>query len=251
MGEQFARIKPMSVPAENSPQFTKNWLMFLMKPADLLQLLNMISNPVNKFAAGALPPDVKIADVFYDEGQNYLGMMLESEWFEPVEVQMNGQFMQAAWPRAIFALDAAGVDEISEEELWSPPLEQDPTLADEPVPHFITALEDAATRDFRLRALTFSAADLLLILRTKNPRSLPVFPSFKEDTRVLGAISQEQIGSWTIFLEHPDFDPCKLGQENDLVHVEIPGQESDYTFRIGLPGATLKKRLDLNFDDVV
>jgi hypothetical protein len=225
--------------------------MFLIKPTDLMRLLSMISNPINKFAAGALPPDVKIADVFYDEGQNYLGMMLESEWFEPVAVQMNGQFMQAAWPRAIFALDDVPVDDIVDEELWSPPLEQDPSLQNEPLPHLITNLEDAATRDFRLRALTFSAADLLLILRTKSPRDLPTFPVFKDDTRVLGAISQEQIGSWTIFLEHPDFDPCKLGQENDLVHVEIPGEDPEYSFRIGLPGATLKRRLDLNFDDVV
>jgi hypothetical protein len=223
--------------------------MFLLKPIDLLRLLTLISNPINKFAAGALPPDVKIADVFYDEGQNYLGMMLESEWFEPVPVQMNGQLMQASWPRAIFTLDDVPADDISDEDLWSPPLENDPTLEGEPVPHLISQLEDAATRDFHLRALTFSAADLLLILRTQSPRDLPTFPVFKDDTRILGAIAQEQIGSWTIFLEHPDFDACKLGQEGDLVHVEIPGEDPQYSFRIGLPGATLKRRLDLNFDD--
>jgi len=235
----------MSVPP---PDFHKNWLMFLLQPADLLRLLSLISNPVNKFAAGALPPDVHIADVFYDESQNYLGMMLESEWFEAVPVRMNGDLMAAAWPRAIFALDDAPASGVSDDALWSEPTENQPDTEGKVATNFIEQLQEAAQRDFRIRALTFSAQDLLLILRTKSPRDLPTFPVFKDNTRILGAISQDKIGSWTIFLEHPDFEPCKVGQEDDLVHVEIPGEGSDLNFRIGLPGATIRRRLDLDLD---
>jgi hypothetical protein len=68
------------LPPQNEP-FQKHWLMFLLRPVDLLKLLEIISNPTNLFAAGALPPDVRIEDVFYDESENYLGLMLESEIF--------------------------------------------------------------------------------------------------------------------------------------------------------------------------
>ncbi len=234
-----------------SESFEKRWLMFLLHPADLVQLLDIVSNPTNQFAAGALPPDVRIEDVFYDEGENYLGMMLESEFFEPVEVRMNGTLMQASWPRAVFTLDDA-TDELSAEEfeqqnLWGEPTLDSPLSASAPQKPFVQALQEAATRDFRLRALTFSAADLLLILRSNTSRRLPVFPSYPPETRVIGAVAAEKIASWTLFLEHDSFEPCKVGQQNDLVHVEIVG-ENEQIFRIGLPGATLKRRLDLNLD---
>ena len=229
--------------------FEKRCLMFLLRPTDLLRLLEMISNPTGQFAAGALPPDVQISDVFYDQDHDFLGMMLESEFFEPVEVQMVDGKMSAAWPRAIFSLDASGDEEIADEDLWSEPVE-DPTLLESaPAPDFVDAIQDAATRGFRLRALTFAAAELLQILRAQNARDLPLFPHYDSQIRVLGAIGQEQIGSWTLFLEHPDFPECKVGQDesDQMVYVQIPG-EGDYEFRIKLPGATLKRRLDLNLD---
>lgn len=223
--------------------------MFLLRPTDLLRLLELISHPTNQFAAGALPPDVQITDVFYDESHDFLGMMLESEFFEPVEVRMEGNRMSAAWPRAIFSLDASGDEEISDEELWSEPLEDPSLLENAPVRPFVDEIQDAAARGFRLRALTFAATDLLQILRAQNTVNLPLFPNYKPDTRVLGAVGQEQIGSWTLFLEHPDFPECKVGQDesDQMVYVQIPG-EGDYEFRIKLPGATLKRRLDLNLE---
>lgn len=231
--------------------FTKRWLMFLIHPADLLRLLEIVSNPLNQFAAGALPPDIRVEDVFFDEGENTLGMMLESEFFEPVEVRMNGGLMQASWPRAVFALDHAddsiSREELEAQELWGEPLGAQSVPTATPLPSFIEALQSAATRDFRLRALTFAASDLLLILRAKDSRLLPVFPSFPPDTKVIGAVAADKIASWTLFLEHPSFEPGGVGQENDLVHIEIPG-DGEQMFRIGLPGATLKRRLDLDFD---
>lgn len=238
------------LPPQSEP-FQKRWLMFLLHPADLLKLLEIVSNPLNQFAAGALPPDVRVEDVFYDEGENQLGMMLESEFFEPVEVRMNGQMMQASWPRAMFALDHAG-DELSSEELeaqelWGEPLSENSMPSPARFKPFTEELQSAATRDFRLRAFTFAAADLLAILRSKNSRDLPIFPSYPPETRVIGAVAVEKIASWTLFLEHDSFESCQVGQENELVHVEIPG-ENEQIFRIGLPGASLKRRLDLNLD---
>lgn len=230
--------------------FEKRWLMFLLHPSDLLELLRIISNPIGKFAAGALPPDVRIEDVFYDEGANFLGMMLESEFFEPVQVRMVGDMMSASWPRAIFSLKDEPQGPINEEELWSEPIANPETLEFPPMRPFMEELRSASEREFRLRALTFSAENLLLILRTKASRQLPEFPSYAPDTRILGSVAQEQFGSWVLFLEHPDFEPCKVGQENDLVYIEIPGEGEDRVFRIGLPGATIKRRLDINIDEL-
>lgn len=242
-------MKLMSSPSNEL--FQKNWLMFLIHPADLLRLLEIVANPLNQFAAGAFPPDVQIEDVFYDEGENQLGMMLESQFFEPVEVRMNGALMQASWPRAVFALDQApdeiSTEQLGEQELWGEPLSEQSKPTSGHFKPFTEELQSAAARDFRLRALTFPASDLLLILRSNNSRNLPIFPSYPPETRVIGAVAAEKTASWTLFLEHDSFDPCQVGQEGDLVHVEIVG-ENEQIFRIALPGATLKRRLDLNLD---
>jgi hypothetical protein len=144
----------MSNPNSNLP-FQKRWLMFLVAPSDLLRLLHLVSNPLNQFAAGALPPDVRVEDVWFDEEANYLAMMLESQFFEPVEVRWNGEMMAAeSWPRAVFSLDAAPEEEIdNSDNLWSEPMETLPTHA--AAPNFMEGMRAAAEREFRLRALTF------------------------------------------------------------------------------------------------
>lgn len=239
----------MSNPDSNQP-FEKRWLMFLIAPSDLLRLLHLVSNPLNQFAAGALPPDVSVEDVWFDEAGNYLAMMLESQFFEPVEVRWNGEMMAAAsWPRAVFSLDAAPEDEIeNSDDLWSQPLESLPPH--EAAPNFMEGMRAASEREFRLRALTFSAAELLQILRAKSVRELPVFPSYPPESHVIGAVAQPKIGAWTLFLEHPSFEPCQIGQEEGVPHVEIPGDGHDMTYRIALPGAKLERRLDLNLDEL-
>lgn len=239
----------MATPVEPNPSnsFQKRWLMFLLRPTDLLQLLRIVSNPINQFSSGALPPDVRVEDVFYDEGHNFLGMMLESEFFEPVAVEMRGQMMSAAWPRAIFSL-SDDEEDVPDDDGWSEPLEDPSEIEIAPARPFIDEIQDAATRDFRLRALSFSAANLLQILRTSSARTLPEFPSYPTETHILGCVAQEQLGSWVLFLEHSSFEPCKLSEENDMVHVEIPGDGEDRIFRIGLPGATLKRKLDIDLD---
>ena len=51
--------------SESAPaRETKKWLMFLLKPDQLLALLRVISHPTNLFAAGTLPPDVAPVDTF-------------------------------------------------------------------------------------------------------------------------------------------------------------------------------------------
>ncbi|HEX8464144.1 MAG TPA: hypothetical protein VF627_05940, partial [Abditibacterium sp.] len=240
-GANFATNSAMNAPAPpNRPDsFEKRWLMFLLRPADLLQLLSIVANPISQFSSGALPPDVRVADVFYDEGQNFLGMMLESDFFEPIQVHMRGQMMSAAWPRAVFSLSDDEETAPSDDEGWSEPLDDPSELETAPARPFIDEIQDAATRDFRLRALCFSAENLLQILRTSSARTLPEFPSYPPETHILGCVAQDQLGSWVLFVEHPDFEPCSLSQDDEMVYVEIPGDGEDRVFRIGLPGATL------------
>ena len=223
--------------------------MFLVRPRDLLELLRVISNPISKFAAGSLPPDVRIEDVFVDETRGLLGLMLESEWFDPVEVTNHRGRLSANWPRAIF--DFAPPDSANEEG-WS---ESESDFTDAPAKSLFEELQEASARDFHLRALTFSAQDLLLILRSQNARALPEFPLFPPETHVLGSVANEKLGAWTLWLEHPDFDPCKVGEEGGVVYVEIPGESSpnapgEMSFRIQLPGATIERKTELDLDEL-
>jgi hypothetical protein len=236
--------------ADYSERSTKRWLMFLISPADLLALLHVVSNPRNKFAAGSLPPDVRIEDTFYDEGQNYLGMMLESDYFEPVEVESNGHMMTASWPRAVFTMQTTDEVHGPGEELWSQTEEVSGPMTELTENQFIEELKGAIERGRHLRALNFSGADLLEILRAKNVHSLRVFPSYKEDTRILGCIANQQINGWSVFLEHPDFEQAKAtaSEDEDMVFIEVEGDGHDLTFRFGLPGAKIERRMEIQED---
>ena len=239
----------------DSPRETRRWLMFLLKPDQLLALLRVISHPTNLFAAGTLPPDVAPVDTFYDAPKNFLGVMLESEFFEPVAIEVRGDQMAANWPRAIFTLepdptDAQTSSEIDRDELWSEPLEADSEPGDDPLPPFHELIEGVANRGFRVRALNFSADDLLTILRSESPTQLPIFPVYAEDAHIINALPNPQIGGWTLFLEHPDFEPAQLEQAADEVLVNIPGDGHDMTFRFALPGATLQRKIGLDADEL-
>ena len=244
---------------QNSPSApqrdSKKWLMFLLKPDQLLALLRVISHPTNLFAAGTLPPDVAPVDTFYDAPKNFLGVMLESDFFEPVEIEMRDGQMAANWPRAIFTLEpdpnnAQSSDDIDREELWGEPVEGDGILKDDPLPPFHELLEGVANRGFRVRALNFSATDLLTILRSESPTQLPVFPVYDEGVQIINALPNPQIGGWSLFLESPDFEPAKLEQAEGEVLVNIPGDGHDMTFRFALPGATLQRKIGLDMDEL-
>ena len=241
--------------SESAPvRDTKNWLMFLLKPAQLLALLRVISHPTNLFAAGTLPPDVAPVDTFYDGQKNFLGVMLESDFFEPVEIEMRDGQMIANWPRAIFTLEPQAdnlraENEVDREELWGEAVEN-AEIADDPLPPFHELIEGVAQRGFRVRALNFSAGDLLTILRSESPTQLPIFPVYDEAVQIINALPNPQIGGWTLFLEHPEFEMAKLQQAQDEVTVEIPGDGHDMTFRFGLPGATLQRKIGLDADEL-
>lgn len=237
--------------SESAPaRQNKNWLMFLLKPAQLLALLRVISHPTNLFAAGTLPPDVAAVDTFYDGQKNFLGMMLESEFFEPVEIEMRDGQMVANWPRALFTLEPQpdglhAANEVDREELWGEAI-QGAELEDDASTPFHELVEGVAQRGFRVRALNFSAGDLLTILRSESPTQLPIFPVYDEDVQIINALPNPQIGGWTLFLEHPDFEMAKLQQSEGEVLVEIPGDGHEMTFRFGLPGATLQRKIGLD-----
>ena len=228
---------------------TKRWLMFLLKPAQLLELLRVISRPTNLFAAGTLPPDVAPVDAFYDPQKNFLGAMLESEFFEPVEIETRGEQMVAAWPRALFTLEVEESDEVDRDELWSDPLENTELPDDEQTP-FGELVEGVAERGFRVRAFSFSAADLLTILRSESPTQLPIFPFYDEEVTILNVMANQNIQGWTLFLEHPDFEEAPLSQGEGEVLVEIPSEGHDMKFRFGLPGATLQRKIGLDPDEL-
>ena len=244
---------------QNSPPSpssdSKKWLMFLLKPDQLLALLRIISHPTNLFAAGTLPPDVSPVDTFYDVNKNFLGVMLESEFFEPVEIEMQDGQMAANWPRAIFTLepdpnDAQSSDEIDREELWGEPIDAEGLMRDEPMTPFHEQLEGIANRGFRVRALNFSANDLLTILRSESPTQLPVFPVYDENVEIVHALPNPQIGGWTLFLESSEWEAAKLEQAEDEVLVNIPGDGHEMTFRFALPGATLQRKMGLDVEEL-
>jgi hypothetical protein len=156
-----------------------------------------------------------------------------------------GDRLSAAWPRAIFTMPSK--DEVTqmEEDLWGAPEEiAGPLNAVERL-DFLESFKGAIERGRHLRALNFSGADLLEILQSKSLRSLRVFPSYKPDTTILGAIHNAQIQGWTIFLEHPDFEPAKATQEEDMVFLEVEGDGHDMSFRFGLPDSRIQRQWEV------
>lgn len=244
----------MQNPESSPTSDSKKWLMFLFKPAQLLVILRVISHPTNLFAAGTLPPDVAPVDTFYDAQKNFLGVMLESEFFEPVAIEMRDGQMAANWPRALFTLEPQvgspkSADALEREELWGETIE-DAEFEDDALTPFHELIEGVAQRGFRVRALNFSAGDLLTILRSESPTQLPIFPVYDESVKIINALPNPQIGGWTLFLEHPDFEMAKLTQSEGEVLVEIPGDGHEMTFRFALPGATLQRKIGLDPDEL-
>ena len=230
----------------------KRALMFLLRPAQLLELLRAVSQPTNQFAAGSLPPDVVAADAFYDERTGYLGMMLESELFDPIAFEMRDGQMAGAWPRVILDLAPQPVEqgEINRDELWGDLVDQ-PLARDADAPGNLgEQIEDISARGFRMRAFSFAASEMLQILRSESPLQLPVFPLYAPDVKIISALANPQITGWTLFLEHPDFEPAKLTQGAGEVLVELPGDGHEMTFRFGLPGAQLQRKIGLDPDEL-
>ena len=238
----------------NPENQTKRWLMFLLRPADVLELLHIISNPKTQFAAASLPPDVQIVANFWDETRGFLGLMLESEFFEPVAVHHVGGQLVGDYPRAVLSFAQQENFDPNAEDLWGEDNDESAMreLHRRENLNLFEGLQNAAARDFRVRGLNFSASDLLLILRAKSVVELPVFPLYPREVRVLGVAVHEKPKIWTIFLEHPDFPPAKLSQnpQEEMVFVEFESDGHDLELRIGLPGAQLTRKISLDVDEL-
>lgn len=240
-------------PQEFSIPQHRRWLMFLLRPTDLLELLRIVSDPTARFAAGAMPPDVKVVDTFFDEERNLLGAMLESEYFEPVEVKFEpteaGQRALAAWPRALFSLGETDEAERLEEDLWGEVVPGEEFASRAETPTLSDAMRAAVERGYQIRAFSFSAAELLQILQSRTSRDLPLPTVYPDDVRILGSIATKQIDGWTIFLEHEDFPPARVYQQDDMAYVEPTSDGHEVAFRFGFPGARVQRTMQLDVDE--
>jgi hypothetical protein len=191
---------------------------------------------------------------FWDEDKGFMGLMLESEYFEEIPVfEQQGQLL-GDYPRAILSFAQESEIEKGSEDLWGNPNEDDviDELQRQAGMSLFEGLQSASSRDFHVRGLNFSAQDLLLILRAQSVQQLPVFPIYPRDAKVLGVIVHDKIKTWSIFLEHTDFPAAKLTQvkSEDMVYVEFESDGHDLELRIGLPGATISRKITLDADEL-
>lgn len=222
---------------ENQFEEEKRYLLFLMRPVDALNLLRKANTPGLELHSMGLPPDVGLVEIFFDEKQNYLGLVLESEEFEPVKISIVDGVRQAPWNRAVFQLEEQDEDEplLDEETSWRE-VSSDETLQREPQKPVYEEVFAAYERGFHLRALVLSAQSVFCLLGNDDSQLPSV--TFPHETHILSVFVQAD--SWILLLEHPSFEECAVGESEGEVYVEIPGFGGELTLRIVLPGATLE-----------
>jgi hypothetical protein len=119
--------------SEQSPSIgpgDHRWLLFLIRPGDLLHLFHLLArDDAPELHAGHFPPDTRVVDAFFDAERNCFALMIESAFFEPVTVTRDDEgSLSAAWNQLIFQLNEVEEGTDVPADLWAETVPNDPLL---------------------------------------------------------------------------------------------------------------------------
>lgn len=216
------------------------YLLFVIRPADLLRLLLLLAaEDQPRLHAPQFPPDTRIVEAFYQEERDRFVSVLASQFFDPVTAvpQPNGR-LSGAWNELLFELSEVEDPSLIPDQLWS---EVEPGDVSDDAPAR-PAAEEALHRAGEKRWCAFFVRPdqvLVLLQNIAEGRACPLRDpaTLPPDARLLFATWDQERQAFGLILSSEDFDPV------------TPTPTEHGTVRLALPERTLDIALNDNFDD--
>ena len=179
-----------------APPRRERWQTLLIAPADLLRLLRHAAAGT-RLKVPLLPPDTRVHDASFDpERLGYL-LILESAFFEAVEVSERDGVLSGAWDEQILRFE-------NDETL-------DP-LAAPPAPGEAVPWE----------AFLFAPEEVLALLRLLSSGTRIDTAAVPPDARAVDAFFNPERGFFVLVLESALFLPARPRQVGGVTHLALP-----------------------------
>ena len=205
----------------------RRWVMFLIKPDDLLDLLRRITDENATLFASRFPPDTRVHGAFHDAARGYLGVMLESQFFDEVAVTREDGQWSGPFNELIFTLEEVDdASEVPDDNAWETVDRDDaagPTdNAGRVGPSFGPP---DGEHQHRWQMLRVQPAQILQVLQllAERPADLKA-PAFPPDARVVNAWHNGDQDTFDLILQSQFFDPVRPIQDGDSVTLTLPEQ---------------------------
>lgn len=240
-------METFSTPVNGAAPQMKSWVVFNLRPADVLTLAIIHGDAQSQMSAAPLPADTRVSGSVFRPQFNLLSLILESDEFQPVPSTFHDNRWDGAWPHAYLSLETAPAGtQTAQTPAQVRPVDENAKLNSgdyPPAPDFIKELhaiyQASQKLEFRVRGLVVEAADIVALLRadaTFQWRAPFLYPA---DTRVLG-VAELAENQWILWCSHPSFEICPVIVENEEVLLEIVGDGQPHQFRVNLPGVTIE-----------
>lgn len=175
--------------------YEKRWMLFRIRPGDLLTLLQLMGRQDVDLKAEPLPPDVHVADAFYDPEQDQCTLVLESAFYSPVQARLFRGRWSGGWDELVFAL----------EDDAPPPVR--PT-------HLVG--------DVRWEAYFIPPERIVQLMQTIASGESYHLPPLPPDTRLMDAFFDSERNAFVLFLESSFFELSDIEGEGSSLQVGMP-----------------------------
>ena len=175
--------------------YEKRWTLFRVRPGDLITLLQLMARHDVDLKAEPLPPDVRIADAFYDTEQEQCALVLESAFYSPIQARLFRGRWSGGWDELVFAL----------EEDAPPPVR----------PRHLVG-------DVRWEAYFIPPERIIQLLQTIASGESYNLPTLPPDTQLMDAFFDEERNAFVLFLESSFFELADVEGEGSDIQVGMP-----------------------------
>ena len=204
-------------------QSQRRWQMFMVRPEDLLTLLRVMETDDAKIYAAHFPPDVRVHGAYYLEERDCFVMVLESQFFDPVEVIWDAGQWSGEWNELLFTLDQTDSEaEVGEQELWVETLHAESAADREFSPRTLPQLAEADLPYTRWKMFWIRPDQLLLLFRMVADRRKIVAAPFPPDARLIYASYDADRNAFGLLMVSEDFDAIGMEVAGEVFRLIIP-----------------------------